>query len=72
MQRCQKCGRVWRTLPGEETDHACPNCGPVMDRPHRYRPFTTRDGWQACAVCYGRKDDPIHDVERRVSLNGET
>lgn len=30
MPRCQKCGRVWRTLPGEEDDHACPNCGPVI------------------------------------------
>lgn len=28
--------------------------------PHPYRPFTTRDGSQACAVCYATPDDPIH------------
>ncbi len=30
--------------------------------PHPFRPFTTRDGSQACAACYATPDDPIHSV----------
>lgn len=29
-------------------------------RPHKYRPFTTRDGSEACADCYGRRDSVEH------------
>jgi len=31
-----------------------------MTRPHKYRPFTTRDGSLACADCYGRLDSDEH------------
>ena len=28
--------------------------------PHPYRPFTTRDGSQACADCHATESNPIH------------
>lgn len=31
-----------------------------ITRPHKYRPFTTRDGSTACADCYGIKDTEEH------------
>jgi hypothetical protein len=38
---------------------------------HSYRPFTTRDGSQACAECYGRQGDPIHAVCDRCDGDGK-
>ncbi len=38
--------------------------------PHLYRPFTTRDGSQACAECYGRQGDPIHAACDRCDGDG--
>lgn len=28
--QCPKCKRTWQTMPGEEQDHDCPSCGPIM------------------------------------------
>lgn len=39
--------------------------------PHLYRPFTTRDGSQACAECYGRQGDPIHAACDRCDGDGK-
>lgn len=29
-------------------------------QPHKYRPFTTRDGSSACAECHGHQDTKEH------------
>lgn len=34
-----------------------------MER-HRYQPFTTRDGSQACSRCHATPSDPVHDIHR--------
>lgn len=42
----------------DENGDAIPN----PRQPHPFRPFTTRDGSQACAVCEAPPSDPIHSA----------
>jgi ribosomal protein S27AE len=47
MATCSRCGATWRTPPGEEQDHDCPRCGPVLVEPDECdREIDEDEGWE--------------------------
>lgn len=63
--KCPNCGSSNTGDAGAATykDSVCKDCGKLFDHPpipHRFRPFTLRDGSTACADCHAPESHPGH------------